>query len=300
MGKSSQSTLPEFGRFLVQRQVDSGERLRVFGFSGYRGMAAGEVSWGVRRDGCLLRLSSDAAKEHWAQVYGLATNVSRLDVQVTVQPVTGPTKRLLSHHKELRRKRRAVGRPPKFKFWYGPDGPEAMTLGSRTSDWFGRVYDKFIESGLPEWLGCLRYEVELKRFAASDIASKLDHTEEPHILIEALVSSFVAARGCRLPLHVIDSPAPPAPGDSQDFYKQSLRRRNHSSKFLESSPLIAVGTGKTRKRLIWLTNAVKPTVQALMDQGQQDLMLEALGLCVKEQTVRSTVHERWTDFDKWR
>jgi hypothetical protein len=39
---------------------------------------------------------------------------------------------------------------------------ETLYIGSRTSERYGRIYDKFKESGKLEYAGCVRYEIELK------------------------------------------------------------------------------------------------------------------------------------------
>src|SRR5262245_23768265 len=43
----------------------------------------GSVSAGVREDGAIVRLSGEAAHEHWGTVAKRAVNVSRLDCEVT-------------------------------------------------------------------------------------------------------------------------------------------------------------------------------------------------------------------------
>src|SRR5829696_6782177 len=100
-GRNTESSLSAFGRFIVNEQIQRGEKVRNFYFSGYRGSVAGSASYGVRHDGSVIRLSSGVAKEYWAQVYHLCTNVSRLDLQVTVRPAEGPIERLTQHHAEM-------------------------------------------------------------------------------------------------------------------------------------------------------------------------------------------------------
>lgn len=293
VGRATESSLSAFGRFIVGEQAKQGEKERPFHFSGYRGYHAGGASYGVRHDGAIVRLSSQAASEHWAQTLNLCTNVTRLDVQVTVAPSDGPTERLARHHEELLAARPKRGRPAKFKFWYGPDGPEAAILGKRVSDWFGRAYDKGLESGLTEYRGTLRYEAETKRDVAHNLALGLDQSEAPSALILSTVSTFFSNRGCRLPAWSNSL-------EASDSASQSFPLVRRDKQVCVTDATVLLGQGAMRKRSLWLYNSVRPAVKALVDQGHRELVLELLGLSEAVGPAEKQPAMWRAEFDTWR
>jgi len=300
VGRHTESSLQGFGKFLVQQEVERGEKWREFRFSGYRGEQCGSAAFGVRPDSCVIRLSSKVAAEHWNQAYSLCTNVTRLDVQVTSKPHCGPQKTLLKFHKQLRRKIRGRGRPASFKFWYGPAGPEAAILGKRCSEWFGRIYDKGIESRLPEYEGHLRHEAEVKGDAAKGLASQLDQHESVETLIMEVVHKFVTNRGLRCLQWSSGKLATLGDYRSREVRLSENWDVGNLSVFSGRDPQVLLGTGRQRRRAIWLTNSVKPAVQELLALGQEEIVLKALGLSVESGELRSTEAGLWSSFNKWR
>ena len=285
---------------MVQQEQEAGEKWRSFRWSGYAGEMCGSAAFGRRHDSQIVRLSSKVAREFWAQAFALSTNVTRLDLQVTVLPKNGPTQRLAQHHRQLRRKNRGVGRPAKFKVWYGPDGPEAAVLGKRVSDWFGRIYDKGLESGLAEYQGALRYEVELKRKVALVHANGLERSESEAQYCARVISAFVLKRALRIPTWVFDLEELTAVSGAIANCLSCTESPSESADARSSGSYASIGQGRTRKRLTWLHNAVRPSVHELLDQSQEVEVLSALGLCVVNGTIEKKDNETWSKFKKWR
>lgn len=257
--KQSDTSLDSFGRYLVDEETKSGAKARPWKWSGYYGRTSGAATYGRRPDTAIVRLSGHTAKENWEQVVHLSTNVSRLDLQVTVWSNRQPSERLKRHVTELKRVAHGGGRPPNFKFICAPSGVETIMVGSRASDIYLRAYDKAAESGLPEWLGCVRYEAELKRFIAKARAEQLSMCEFPERAIAATVDKMFRARKFR------NDWAPQTAviiADDLPGYSRSLLA-NHS----------AAG-----RSTMWLRNCVKPTVDRLVQAGKLDDVLQALGL----------------------
>lgn len=298
-GARSDSDLAAFGRYLVQQETAAGEEWRDFRFSGYRGQMSGGAQFGVRHDSTIVRLSSNAAAEHWAQAYGLASNVTRLDVQITVLPPCLPSQRLAKHHRESRRATRGKGRPRGFKFWYGPQGPEAAVFGSRQSNLFLRCYDKGLESGLPEFAGCLRYEAELKKHEAVSSCEQLDQTESPEIWIVAKLRKMLEkSRVCLPPLNLSGQVIPEF--ESLPYFEKNRTLDGKLSERSASDCHVLLGQGRLRKRAAWLEISVAPTIQLLMALGRSDVVLAALGLSLQNGELVSSRSETWSNFEKWR
>jgi len=236
---------------------------------GYRGQSCGQASWGKRYDGSIVRLSNKMAAQYWAQLSHFANNITRLDLQVTTRPKDGPALTLSRYHNRIRRAAKLPGRPPKFKCIYGPSGPETLYLGSRQSDWFGRIYDKGVESGLPEYKGALRYEVELKRDVSSQVCAILDSVPDAEALMSQLVYKFVSVRTRGV------SWRPAAPESQAPGY---VRHRS-----------LDRDKGEYRKEL-WLRFCVGPAVRRMVDCGREQDIIEWLGLSLKSDSGQSVEH----------
>lgn len=299
-GQRTESSLSAFGRYLVGEQRNAGEDWREFRFSGYRGETCGPASFGVRYDSQIVRLSSSAAAEHWCQAFMLSTNVTRLDIQVTVLPEVGPTKRLSTHHRQVRRRKSKRGRPQRFKFWYGPSGPEAATFGSRQSNSFGRAYDKGIESGLPEFAGSLRYEQELKKALAVSTALELEASECVEALIAQKVKMLFLKSGVGFETQGIAGEHRWIHTSSVALLQGAVAMPINSAGSLGAAWMLSLGEGRSRRRAQWLTNAVRPSVRMFMDQGRSDVVLRSLGLCLENGALVSSRDELWSNFEKER
>ena len=299
-GRATDSSLAAFGKFMVQQSKDAGEEWRTFRFSGYTGEHCGSASFGYRHDSQIVRISSHLAREHWNQAFALSTNVTRFDMQVTVLPEHGPTRRLLDHHKQLRRRRRGVGRPPRFKVWYGEDGPEAAVVGRRSSDVFGRIYDKGLESQLEEYSGSLRYEIEFKRKLAVRHANILDLATNQVAASAHIISAFLAQRSLRSPGFVLPVYQNHTDSDRKPESASGTENPLVSFGVLEPAEKLLIGQGRMRRRVTWLHNAVRPTIETLLDQGKEELVLQALGLTVQNGTIARSNSDTWSKFRKWR
>lgn len=270
--------------------------MREFRFSGYRGSMAGQAAYGWRYDSQLVRLSGACAQEHWAQCATLASNVTRLDVQATVLPAVGPTQRLADHHDEILTRERRRGRQPKFKFWYGPSGPEACSLGRRKSDFFCRIYDKFLESGFAEFAGALRYELELKRRPALQTSALLDQEDFEAGRICDLVHQFASDHGCRLPEFFCDRRGSSWVAPLREIRDSLKASADHSRTPAPSETGILIDSSFQRRRAQWLANCVRPSVQRLVELGHAEDVLDALGLLIHDGTIVARPKPGWADF----
>lgn len=125
-----------------------------------------------------------------------------------------------------------------------------MYLGKRSSERFGRIYDKYAQTKNSSFQNCVRYEVEFK----SDLA-------------------LLCARGIAAAKHE----APAVAERLLGFFVN----RGVSLAFLHASPLQIVSSADAsgaERSLQWLRTQCRPTVQRLIDQGFGDEVKCALGL----------------------
>jgi DNA relaxase NicK len=175
------------GSGLVSQFVDQGDKHKETGWQGYRGDQAGPIMVGLRGDGVVLRASGVGARVALEKVRDLAVKPTRVDVQMTVLhgSVNGLLQRLKRQAMHARSARN--GAPYRVKVIDGCGDGDAVILGDRSSEAFGRSYDKYRETlqkykesvalrrelaeGFPD--GSWRYEVEYKGSKALSVTERL-------------------------------------------------------------------------------------------------------------------------------
>ena len=253
----SQNSMQSFAEQLIRQERDSGNDFRPWRFAGYEGFMCGGCQCGVRDDSTCVRLSSGLADSNWERLYAMSENATRIDLQVTIRPERPALKVLAQVHRQALRKAAKRSGGPTVTLIRSTDGSGTVYLGKRSSDAFGRVYLKGAESGLDHYHNALRFEVEFK---GPQVRSAIAHIsrESPRIVpVASLVSGFFTARGVDLQFPTIA--------------KVML---------CISRPLTS-----DAKRLAWIQNQVRPSVQLLISHGWYTEVLEALGLFESLTTV---------------
>jgi DNA relaxase NicK len=188
--------LAEIGRALAESQHYDGFIARPCSFSGYEGMQVGHVYYGERQDGCILRLGSYVAQSHYKRVVQHADNITRIDLQCTYRTGPKPMQVIARHFRQMRNHNTAYKKAPGVSLFIGGDDSRTLYSGSRASDCYGRIYDKGLESGQPQFAGSVRYEVEFKGKRALAIAIRLHSGHSCSLCFARSVLSFFQERGC--------------------------------------------------------------------------------------------------------
>jgi hypothetical protein len=253
---SSLSGLGAFGAYLVRDAVKRGSKRTASRALGYTGAHAEGVSVGTRHDGCIVRLSGETAREHWNQALDLSDNVTRLDLQVTEVPPEGPARRLAGVWRHRGAGGKGLGRHSKMKAVVSQKAVETIMIGSRQSDRYMRIYDKFEESRLNRYKGAVRWELELKKEIAREMAIQLSLSEAHEDQVIAQVSKFVRDRVTHL---LLDMRWPGIVPDEIKIGRQDA---------------LAVSAERSCR---FLAVSVKPLCQRLVQAGHRDLVLRSLG-----------------------
>lgn len=249
--------LRERANRLLQSQVSSGNELRTWKLSGYRGKRSGGVAFGVRHDGCILVLSSAAASASTVESIPMADNVSRLDLQITCFDSSQQAERAhLAYYSMLEAPRRR-GRPPSASLRLNSRGGQTLYCGSRASDRVGRLYDKGIEQKTAPAGAYWRYEVEYKRGQAAQVARLALEKKLDDALVAAFVADYFGSRGLPIPACVEDA------ATVADAHRAAL----HFD-----------GVTDADRTLRWLNQTVAASVQRLIDSGRLSDVVRALGL----------------------
>jgi hypothetical protein len=218
---------------------------RPWQFCGYHGYSREGMRYGMRGDEAIVMLSGPTAAELWQKISPKRSKCTRIDLAVTV-PLQDPDLTVAAEAYRQCCSDSRVG----SSHVVNSRGGTTTYFGSRTSRFFGRLYDKGAEQGAEAgWLW--RYEVEVKKPAAEPTVEALLSAESPGEWISAFVWEWFANRGHN-PLY---SPAN-----------------------VDSAIEVDGRVSSADRQLEWLRSGVRPTVQKLLVGGLQIEVIDALGL----------------------
>jgi hypothetical protein len=235
---------------LLLQEVEDGEDEEDLHFQGYSGRQAGRVGYGVRDDGALLRLSGAISDEHLSDLVPLASNISRIDLAVTMKLPPNYPNPMKEGFRLGPTIKPARGAAPDYQLIEHSRQGTTLYVGSRTSPRFGRVYDKWKESQLAFYAGCTRYELEAKSKLAARLAAAVASAPDRRGTIRVLVRDYFQPRGVLIPDDEADD----------DLHISAYRPR--------TSDL---------SRLHWLGTSVKGVVDDLRARGRGADVAAALG-----------------------
>lgn len=225
-------------------QVRSALRL---GFSGHQGDG---IFCGRRDSLRMVILSGPRCTPLAKQFIPLATNVSRLDLQVTVW-TEGEVPHLAEwSYKKLNGVAPRRGTPSKLLFIQGRPAGETLNVGSRVSDSYGRLYDKAAESKLGEPRTVWRYECEFKRAYAKRFAVALAEAERTETYAIGRVHEWWTKKGLQ--------PSFCNTGEQLDAVR----------------PLMV----PSRNVLTWFRESLQKTVSRAISQHGPEAVIDALNL----------------------
>lgn len=189
------SALFDWADDVFSREVDCGNEVHPWSTHGFTGSRVGEVAVASSGGTTIVAVSGAAAYAHFPALIGYADNVSRYDGQVTVRAPDGRGAIIGGALSAIKRPVGRRGRKLKWSHRIDSDYGETVYLGSRLSDWYGRVYNKGVQSPSEEYAGCWRYEVELKGelavYAAQWVSRQVSYFEAN----SALVAHGYVSRG---------------------------------------------------------------------------------------------------------
>lgn len=218
---------------------------------GYSGWRAGGVTYGCRKDDDIVRLSGNAAGERWRTWGKHASNVSRIDLQVTHR-IEGPPKSLgRTIYNGLAEGDIALRRARGQAIIESSDGGCTLYVGSRTSEVFLRLYDKGVEQAFCEPGLLWRWEVELKDASAKAMYQDLTRLGCSDMIIAGHVRRIWSERGITPP------------------WKPTAET---------CAPYVTRPVTDVARKLSWLRNQVSPTVAYLIRRGLRADVLQALGV----------------------
>jgi DNA relaxase NicK len=252
--------IADWGDVLLRAEQRAGNDRKVWKWNGYHGWKAGGVALGGRPDGVICRLSGTPARENWRHVYAIAGRCSRLDLQVTISGVPVGLDLAGEGKGQVEAFRPPTGRPGSWAYTQTRDSGATLYLGSRTSQSFGRLYDKSAEEDGQHLGGRWRYELELKEETAQHTATGLSAPGAETARAIATVHEGFSSRGVQPRFGKVGTAVMTTPPREQS---------------------------DDQRRLEWLSGQVRSVVSGLILRGREADVLRALGLV----DVRSPINE---------
>jgi hypothetical protein len=219
-------------------------------YAGHRGDG---FFYGARSEDSIIILSGPRAAAHWREYVAVASNVSRLDLQVTLWTHGEQPHIAREAYHRLRRLPAGRGRPRSLTLIQSHPRGETLNIGRRTSDAYGRCYDWAAAHTKEEARTIWRYEVEYKRHYAARKAAALSAASCARTFTSLEVKQWFEVRGLPVPFDA---------GDARHSDEASLKEAN-------------------RDVLRWMEESLSKTIAKQINRHGLTRVLSALGLSDK-------------------
>lgn len=234
---SAKLRMVAFYQAIVSRDEKLGydeQRGGAFGFVGHKTRHA---LYGYKREWAMVQASGYEAKGALKMAIS-GTQCSRLDLQLTYYVGEGEVEGVI---RNAYNQACALGDPQRrhmnVTMIESRHKSQTVYIGSRASDIFFRIYDKFAESKKEEYRGCVRFEVEVKGRASKALWARLIVGEEDMFGMLTMLVGLLKERGIEVPNPEIEA------HDVVHFRKPKTLTEN---------------------RISWLARQVAPTVTKLV------------------------------------
>lgn len=225
----------------MMEEERAGRRSHFRWLLGYYGRVGEHCFVGRNDTGCMVQVSSALADKLFRPLSHAGGRCSRIDIQVTSQPPEGQDSYLHAAYTMLSLSEKRKGRPQTVQMIDTNYGAKMVTVGSRQSDVYARIYDKHKESKDDNWAGHVRHELEIKNQTARDMHFWLMEDLTRVHTIKSVVGSYFQKRGCPMFWDEYETREMPA-----------LKKRNKSDD----------------TKLAWLAVQVAPTLKTLLENGK--------------------------------
>lgn len=245
-----------------------GDNLKNGGMQGFKGQSVGPLFYGRKEDVFMLQASGSLADALFPTLPWEHLHPTRIDLQVTLQ-MAEDNPILAAYLGEGRArifKDKNAEPDPQQRLQHAYGNGDTLSIGSRSSPRYGRIYDKARESQDDRYARCWRFEIELKdpvaRKAVDDLRSQssLDHG----------VASLVRGQFAKWNID-IDLPV------QGRQLAGSIGRREFDSE----------------RALNWLSSQVAPSIEKLLATVDRETILEALKLAERPEDALPAVTQQW-------
>lgn len=247
---NKRSAFLAYASALLARGLPGGNDERPWKWKGYHGVHCGELTYGRRDDSDIIQLSSALAEEQFKTVWPLADHCTRIDLAVDVKVEEEVSTYIGKHNLEANEYRESKRPALSITCIENNRKPATLYIGSRVSDIFARIYDKYLECGLDDYRQTIRYELEIKGDPAQRTFTSLGAAPNRAAAIASGVRQYLVRRGIE----------PQFSGVDGAMCIQSVRASTDDA-----------------SRLAWLSSGVRPAIVKLLQTYKPETLLAALG-----------------------
>jgi len=244
-------------RGIISILEGEGHKVEEVTIMGYTGVRAGSFFLGGRGDDTIYIAKGAEAGRFYSwfqQDYGVTC--TRLDLEITLdfEEKYGEAQGRAAEAMALWKKQSVEGKPYNVEYRDNHGNGDTLYLGRRSSQRFGRVYDKHKEAGLLDGSPCWRWEVELKKELAFRTWTQFLTSQNDARLIQSVVVVAFDHWGIDLPVKF------------DEIEWVDLRESRSKTKDEET--------------LAWIEKAVVPAIKRLLKSKianqTQDVIMEAM------------------------
>ena len=248
--------LPEF-----VREERAGRKTHNRWMLGYYGRVGEHCFIGQNDAGCMIQMSGALAWHRWYDASRHSSKCTRIDLQVTWPLEEEPGEYIREMYRQGQAAPNREGHRASLQLTDTPEGAKLLTVGSRQSELYGRMYDKFRESKMPEYKQCVRWEIEVKGHQAVDLCAWMRENKAEPFATRYMVADFYAKRGM-------------AP-----FW---------TSMYGEEYPVPEKRSKTDETKIAWLATQIAPTLKVLKDHGR---IMEAVRAMFKDALSEEKIDE---------
>ena len=227
----------------------AGRRQHLRWVMGYYGPVGEHYFIGKSDQGAMVQVSGSLAASLYRPLAHAGGKATRIDLQITVPVITSPSDTLHEAFIMASAQKVKNGRKPEVQLNDTNYGAKMVTIGSRQSEVYGRIYDKYKESKIDGYKDMVRYEIEVKQPQSVDLHNWLMEDRLLPIHAKHVVTNWFRQRG--VPVFWEDFDTKPV----EDVRK---RTRNDDTK------------------LAWLSSQVRPSMLDLVKKGKALEIAKAL------------------------
>lgn len=184
----------------IARAADAGDRVREGGGHGYYTTRAGHWARALGQTGGYVQVGGVEAAAWCVPLLGLAHHCSRIDYSVTTGHHPDGPGPIPSVKRALRAYNGRHARPLTVGLHSDLDRAHGLTIGSRQSACYARIYDKHLESGGTYPPGAWRWEIELKKYASEQESEGINARPSRSEESLTILSSYLARWGISIPV----------------------------------------------------------------------------------------------------
>ena len=216
---------------------------------GYYGEVGEHYFYGKNESGTMVQVSGDLANRLFYPLSKIGGKATRVDLQITGVPTTDTSDFLNQSFYDACNVEHGRGKPALVQLVDTNYGAKMVTIGSRQSAVYGRVYDKWKESKDERYRDMVRLEIEVKQPESPSLHNFLLQDDMMVFQSKYLVKNWFEKRGVRMPYEI---------GETRELPEGQKRTKTHETK------------------CAWISQQVRPSIADIVKADKAKQVAAAL------------------------